>query len=107
MSEAPSLPSASNEQAYKHVSALEAGQLSVPWDSIAAGGQLDEPMALPLACILPASLEARHRNSQRLENLRLLQQSNSCLTQHRRWQNLRGVTPSSIDFIILSHFHAF
>jgi hypothetical protein len=52
-------PYLSDEQAYKYVSALEAGQLSVPWDSIAAGGQLDEPMVLPLTCILPASLEKR------------------------------------------------
>lgn len=88
--------------AHEYVSALEARQLSVPWDSIAAGGQVDEPMVLLLFFL-------RHSKSDKRVFDLGIQRQRICTCRNRTIdikqvaESLEsgGVSPSSINLVKL------
>ncbi|KAG1877304.1 hypothetical protein F4604DRAFT_670387 [Suillus subluteus] len=114
MSEAPSLPSPSNEQAYMYVSALEAGHLSVPWDLIVAGDRPDEPMVCPsLAFLLRHSKSNKrvvfdlgiHRDIKEFAPAATEQFLPDVTQTVAESLESGGVVPSSVDLVVLSHLH--
>ncbi|KAG2144502.1 beta-lactamase-like protein [Suillus clintonianus] len=110
--EAHSLPSPSNEQAYMYVSALEAGHLNVPL-SLMAVDQSDGPIDFPsLAFFLRHSKSDKrvvfdlgiHRNIKEFAPAAIQVVPDVKQTVAESLE-AGGVLPSSVDLVILSHLH--
>ncbi|OJA19587.1 hypothetical protein AZE42_05658 [Rhizopogon vesiculosus] len=109
-----SLPPPSDDQAYMDVSALEAGHLKIPLGLVAAGDQPDDPVVCP-----SLSFFLRHSKSNKRvmfdlgirKNIREFAPSACDIflpdVKQTAVESLEagGVSPSSVDVVILSHLH--
>jgi len=109
-----SLPPPSDDQAYMHVSALEAGHLHVPWDLIAVGDHPDHAVFCPsLSFFLCHSKSNKqvvfdlgiHRNIKEF----VTTAADTFLPEVKQTATeslvAGGVPPSSVDVVVLSHLH--
>jgi hypothetical protein len=110
--EAHSLPTPSDEQAYMYVSALEAGHLNVPL-SLMAVNQSDDPITFPsLAFFLRHSESNKrvvfdlgiHRNIKEFAPAAIPVVPEVKQTVAESLE-AGGVLPSSVDLVVLSHLH--
>lgn len=110
--EAHSLPTPSDEQAYMYVSALEAGHLNVPL-SLMAVNQSDDPITFPsLAFFLRHSKSNKrvvfdlgiHRNIKQFAPAAIPVVPEVMQTVAESLE-AGGVLPSSVDLVVLSHLH--
>jgi glyoxylase-like metal-dependent hydrolase (beta-lactamase superfamily II) len=110
--EAHSLPTPSDEQAYMYVSALEGGHLSVPL-SLMADNQSDDPITFPsLAFFLRHSESNKrvvfdlgiHRNIKEFAPAAIPVVPEVKQTVAESLE-AGGVLPSSVDLVVLSHLH--